>query len=391
MHLTEIAYYARKAIIFGAIAVIVLLILRQILILAIRAYKEANRPPPPPPTVLFGKLPAIPLPSEGKNYQFNFQLVTKEYGLPQMPDRYEVFFVPRRQPNFLAADRTRAFAAQLGFTTKSGDLGGDQLLFSDPSYPTRRIRINPLTNNFELIFDVTDPSVLQKIPANFVPQAVMEAQVFLQKYGLLSPNFDLNRMRTQMVTFKDGRYRETSDPNQAIGVRVNFFDTDLKQTPWITAIFDQSPNFVVLSAESIESKKILQAQIVHFPIDMNNVATYPLKTSEQAWQELINGQGYIARFPSRQSREILVRRVYLAYFQVESYQPYIQPVFVFEGDDDFVGYTPAITSDWIGVGSDLVPTGESRRNFVLPTPTVSLSPQIDLPSEATPSTPLPAP
>jgi hypothetical protein len=43
-----------------------------------------------------------------------------------------------------------------------------------------------------------------------------------------------------------------------------------------------------------------------------------------------------------------VRKIYLAYYDAGVYTEFYQPVFVFEGDKDFVGYVPAVTTDYYG-------------------------------------------
>ena len=44
--------------------------------------------------------------------------------------------------------------------------------------------------------------------------------------------------------------------------------------------------------------------------------------------------------------EIKIRRIYLAYYDAGIYTEFLQPIYVFEGDNDFVAYTPAITSNY---------------------------------------------
>jgi len=39
--------------------------------------------------------------------------------------------------------------------------------------------------------------------------------------------------------------------------------------------------------------------------------------------------------------------VYLAYYDSLDPQTYLQPVFVFEGDDDFLAYVPAVEAAWV--------------------------------------------
>ncbi|MBI5619928.1 hypothetical protein HY950_03130, partial [Candidatus Gottesmanbacteria bacterium] len=65
----------------------------------------------------------------------------------------------------------------------------------------------------------------------------------------------------------------------------------------------------------------------------------------QAWQELQSGMGFIARYPAT-GASVTVRNVTIAYYDSFEPQMYLQPVFVFEGDDGFVSYVPAVAPPW---------------------------------------------
>ena len=45
--------------------------------------------------------------------------------------------------------------------------------------------------------------------------------------------------------------------------------------------------------------------------------------------------------------EIIIRKIYLAYFEPATLTNYLQPVFVFEGDDNFVAYVSAVTDKYV--------------------------------------------
>jgi len=66
-----------------------------------------------------------------------------------------------------------------------------------------------------------------------------------------------------------------------------------------------------------------------------------LRTIQQAWEELKAGKGYIAQIDNGVS-EVTVRKVELAYFDSFEPQKYMQPVYVFSGDNNFVGYIQAV-------------------------------------------------
>ena len=92
-------------------------------------------------------------------------------------------------------------------------------------------------------------------------------------------------------------------------------------------------------------KRVIQAEYTYWPLDTRSFAAYHLKTSEQAYQELQNGKAYFAQFPQNQT-QITITNIFLAYFDGKSPQLYMQPVFVFEGEN-FLAYVPAIAPPWV--------------------------------------------
>lgn len=347
MHLTEIAFYTRKAIIFAIVGFVLLIILRIVFVFVVS--RLSKPPPPPPPTVTFGKLPEINLPPEGRKYNLNFQLVTKEFGLPVTPDRMEVFFAPQRLPSLLSSDRAKNFAAQLDFNDPPEELSPSDFRFTDTKLPARTLEYNSVTGNFHLYFDLlNDPSAASPSPLLTKEVGLNAARLFMEKNNQSYGNFDPAKTQIQFLSFDGQSLRETNDPNTVSAVRANFFLRDINKTPIVTSGYITSPTFVIVSAALEETKKYLEARVSYFQINDKSAATYPLKTSDQAWSELTSSQGYIAHFPKQLDKDVLIRHVYLAYFDADDYQPYLQPVFVFEGDDDFVGYVPGILPEWIG-------------------------------------------
>ena len=98
-----------------------------------------------------------------------------------------------------------------------------------------------------------------------------------------------------------------------------------------------------------KGRDIIAGEYHYFPIDETKLATYPIKTGSEAWQEFINGNYYSASFGTTiDGNNIKIRKVYLAYYDPGVYTEFFQPIYVFEGDNDFVGYVPAVTSEYYG-------------------------------------------
>jgi len=59
------------------------------------------------------------------------------------------------------------------------------------------------------------------------------------------------------------------------------------------------------------------------------------------------GKGYIANLGESQSGNIVIRNVSLAYYDADQPQNFLQPIYVFEGDNNFIGFVPAVSSQWM--------------------------------------------
>jgi len=75
-------------------------------------------------------------------------------------------------------------------------------------------------------------------------------------------------------------------------------------------------------------------------IDLESFSTYPIKAVEDAWTDLEKGNYWPASDTSNES--VVIRHVYLAYFEPIVLTHFLQPVFVFEGSDNFVAYVTAV-------------------------------------------------
>jgi hypothetical protein len=96
------------------------------------------------------------------------------------------------------------------------------------------------------------------------------------------------------------------------------------------------------------SRQIISAQYRFFPIEREGSATYPIKTAEAAFEELKEGIGFITNPESTSGGSVIIRKVYLSYYDAGQYSEYYQPVIVFEGDNNFYGFVPAVIDEHYG-------------------------------------------
>ena len=83
----------------------------------------------------------------------------------------------------------------------------------------------------------------------------------------------------------------------------------------------------------------------YYDVDLKTFGTYPIKTVSDAFKDLKVGKNTVL-IKTPTSGQVSLRSIYLAYYQSENYTPYLQPVYVFEGEN-FAAYVVAIPNDYL--------------------------------------------
>lgn len=347
--LTETAYYTRKAINWGIIALVAIFIFRAVFGYALDYWRKLHPPPPPPPNVAFGKLPAIkfPPPAGGINptAKLSFTLETIE-GKPLVAtSTAAVYFMPKPAPNLLSLARANQFAAKLNFRNEPRAETQTLYRWQDSQTPLRTLSFDIVTNNFKVGYDyATDLSVFTEKNLPSPSQAIAETKDFLQNLGLYSPSLENGSVETSFWKLVGNGLIPTTSLADADAVRVDLRRQGIEGMELRSPNYPQDLIYLLFSGSSDTNKKLLEVSYKFWQIETEQKATYPLKTAATAWEELKNGQGFIVKI--RSGDKVTVRKIYLAYFYPEDYQEFLQPVFVFEGDPGFLAYVAAISPAW---------------------------------------------
>lgn len=347
--LTETAYYTRRTINWLILAVILYFLLRIFWSVFVVVWLTVFPPKPPPPNHRFGKLPAIvfPPPLATPSGQLTFQLQTIEGSVPKASDSAVVYFMPKSPPNLLALSRTQNFAERLGFDPTPVAETRNIYRFNDPDYPLRKMRFDIISNNFIVRYDFAQDTGLF-VNGNLLlgDAAIAEAKSELQTYNLYNNDLSQGKSRVTYLKLVGDHLNKTTSQSQADALRVDFFRADLSGMRLFTPDPDQGPVSFIYANSGNMKKKLLQMAYTYWPIDYQTIGTYALKPSNQAWEEIRGGRGYIARYPISGNTAV-VRQVYLGYYDSFDPQSYLQPIFIFEGDYGFMAYVPAVRSEWI--------------------------------------------
>lgn len=345
--LTQTAYYTRRTINWMILAVIGYILLRIFWGTFTTVWFIVFPPQAPPPNHAFGKLPAVQFPATPADApKITFKLETIEGRVPPASPSAAVFFMPKSPANLLALTRTEDFAQRLQLSPTPISESKNIYRFDDPEFSLRRLRYDIVSNNFILRYAFEqDTGVFTERNIPTGAGGLAEARTMLQTYDLYVPDLSGGSNKISYLRLSGDHLVQTSSLSTADALRVDFFRKAVAGIPVVTPYPDEGPISFVFSGSANVKRRMLQFAYTYWPIDYETTATYALKPTSQAWQELQGGQGYIARYPST-GTSATVRTVTMAYYDSLDPQNYLQPIFVFTGDDGFLGYVPAIAPPW---------------------------------------------
>jgi len=339
-NLTETASFSRKSFIWvlRLVGVIIILIL---LISLGRVLKNTIFPPKPlPATVAFGKLPKPDLtegikPSAGITYKIE----TISGQLPTLPNTAKVFAIVANESSFGALERTRTIVSKLGFTQEPQKISGNIYKFQNTK-EGGTITIDISSNNFILEGDYfNNPEIISTRPRS-LEDAVDLAKDFFSNFDLVWEEFPKDRIQTSTLRLDAGQLTETPSLSSANLVRVNFQRASLDGLNIISPQEDRPPAQALVS-----ERKVVEAELSKLSTAHNEFATYPLKGTAKAFEQITSGQGALNKRPT--GANIPIRSVDLCYLETKNYQSYLQPVYAFKSDDGLIVYVAAVDDFWI--------------------------------------------
>ncbi len=338
MTLTEAAGITKKGVVIGFISAAVGIFLLISYNVSYQYYLSTRPKPEDQPGLKFGVLPAFLPPSKTSSATFTYSIDTVTGGFPQSPKVLPVYFIPRGGVSLLAPDKYKQEAADLGFTQGPEVLSPTQQRFTDGG--SGEITIDLSTGNFEFqrSGNSSNSSGYTIPPPAVLPDEKDLAQDFtnyLSNKGLLPKEFQGGR---SSVTYSG------SSPADSQTADVSLWPQDINNYPIVTANYVQGPLRATVAKANDEKSKFIKVTYNYWPVDASTFSTYPLKTASEAFDNLKSGTGFICYAPSN-SPDVSISNIKIGYFESDSYTPYLQPVYAFEGPG-FAALVPAVKHDY---------------------------------------------
>ncbi|TSC90085.1 MAG: Uncharacterized protein G01um10145_189 [Microgenomates group bacterium Gr01-1014_5] len=350
MNLTEIAFYARGTIKYTIIFVILLIVGRFAWNIGYSVYISYFPPSPPPPTIVWGKLPPLHFPEKPGLPAFSYTLQTATGELPKLTTTMPVYFMPKQQISFLKLEEAQELAANLRFPGTGTSLSETIYRFSREG-TSLTLDINTVNKTLSVNYRLSDSPELLTLKLKSQEEAERDASSFLSSAGLLTEDLQKGNTSFEFLRVDGDQLVTASSLSEANFVRVNFFRQPVGETPVVAPNRKKANVWFLVTGSEDRDLRIIAGEYHYFPIDLAQSSTYPLKTTQIAWNELISGKAYIAQY-GQDVTKITVRKIYLAYYDSGTAQGFLQPVIVFEGDGGFVAYVSAVTPDQHTTTSD---------------------------------------
>ncbi len=344
MSLTQTAYASRNVIKYGGVGLIAFVLIWSITATAITAYKAAH-PAYVAPTVKYGLLPKMVFPDktfDKKNFTFEFADDTT----PQFTDQLKVYVIYRPDTSILALEDDKKTAEKFGFTGKETEKSAGVYEFKNET-TNKTLTMNVMEGSFKMEYPyLTDQLLLGTKDVPNKTEAITKAADFLNAGEKYSDDLVNGEKKVTFWNISDGTLKSVSSQAEANAVRVDFYRKNLENNLQILPPqIGQAAISVLISGSDVEEKKIIDVSFKYANIDRESYSTYPIKTATEALDELKNGNYWPASDVN--TTNVIIRKMYLAYYEPVTLTNYMQPIYVFEGDNNFVAFVSAVNGKYI--------------------------------------------
>ncbi len=283
----------------------------------------------------FGPLPKPKYPSSLlSSSSLNYTVDTRSGFLPTgFPKLIKVYFIPPLEVSLLSPDRARKIAFGLGFNDGPDILSQTQYRFYDRT-------------GGNIVLDLTTANFIAKRGQPIAESPQDDQLPELSTIALDFKNY-LNSKALIKSSLVNGATQAFYDGQNKIDSKtatVSLWPEDIETN---LPIVTKSPKEALVRATVTKYKdENYHYQIlnyIYWNVDKTTSSSYFLKSVDQAFEELKKGQGIVVKNQTSNSKASITK-VYLAYYMSEEYSSFLEPVFVFEGDQ-FTAYVSALTAD----------------------------------------------
>lgn len=350
--LTKVTRIGRNVVKYGVVTLVFLMVGRVVLAASVAYWKATHPPKPPEPTAGFGLLPPIEFPTQNETDKpKSYKLETATGGFPEFGDRKIVYLMKKNSPNLLDSENAKQVANRYGFSGEPEELSSKRYRWTknQPFITTLDLDIVDYNFKYETDFLNRPELILETdLPTDF--DSVQQVRTFLGSGSLAPADTATSAGKITYLKALGGTLKTAVSISDA-----DFIQVDLNRYPIAGQyeIYTPDAKTGVISAILYGGRSgsgVLKMIRQYFEIDYSLSHTYYIRSPQSAWQTLQSGEGYIANKGT--AEPAVIRNVELGYFESFEFQQYFQPIYVFKGDGDFIGYVSAIDPRFILQGGN---------------------------------------
>lgn len=383
MTLHNTAEVMKKGGIASAIGLGAILIIFIFFKIGVFVNNVLNPPRIDPANQEYGKIPQLQFPQSTVKGNFTYALDTLTGDLPDdFPDRVIIYPMNIKQANLLGLQNTKAKIVELGFVDMAGNPlpeiahPGNVYEWRETTGIQRKILFDVVKQNFTLTSNYMYSNTVLRAASNLTEvSALGKVQELLGDLQMTPTDVDFEKTRNpdpekkynikpQLLRINGNVLEPATSLSKAQIVRVDLYQKNIayKFTAGkgenltsfqefdmdIPILYPHPPHstmsFLIGSGDT--GTDIVSAIYNHQAINTTpeKEATYPIKSPQEAYEELKAGNAYLASYEGT-DEQIMIEKVYIAYYLGEIQQEYLMPVIVFQGKNGFFAYVPAIKDE----------------------------------------------
>lgn len=335
------AVWTKKIAVGLVIFIMAVIVIRALVSFGISVRNKYFPQPPPPPDERFGRLPQITFENDSKKLSIgaSVKIDTIDGTLGKFPTVARVFSVDEPVQTLTSLSRAKTQASSLGFEGEPTAISSNVFRWHNSLSQTLNIDIQNGSINLS-----TDPAKLASNKVLDSNSAVNFALDFLKRNNLNHQDLDDKSTSTAFVKATGNYFTVVSSKQDANITEVDFQRQieGLSNKTYDLTEEEESEKLVSIGVSQnpdTQENTTVSLSYYYWPIDPGNSGIYKIKTVNQALEDLKAGKGHIINLPGPGSTTIT--DVSLSYFVNHNFQKYLQPVFVFRGDDGFFAVVEA--------------------------------------------------
>jgi hypothetical protein len=258
-----------------------------------------------------------------------------------------IYFIPLPETKFGYRNRLFAMAENFGIQNPSSKyrLTEKNAEFNDE---LQKLEVNIANFNFTYkYYYEKDKNLFENTTTPLGKEAENEAIKFLNAVDKYPEEFKDAKIQTKYFYFDFDKKTLTQVKRNldANIIEFGFIRPDLDNLSFVSSSYPDSHNFIKF-VSTYDGYRIVEGQIKYFDRSGEHFGVYPVRTGEEAYKMLKKGKGAVLKH-AKNNKKIIIKKMFLAYYDPDEYEEYFQPVYVFEGNNNFAAFIPAITEDYL--------------------------------------------